>query len=419
MELNMNKHFSNLFRVFKSFFAHEAGSVVIISAIVLPVILGVSGMSIDYIRAYNLRTTLQGAIDSAVLAGVTSSQDEEQQIVAAKAYFDSVGDELEQNVNANFHHEDDNLVGDASMTVDTTILGIMGVHNMDVAVTAAATTKQFLAAACFMAMHPKRRHTLELKDSVSVIAPDCHIYGNSSHPFDVVDPHKPENYLTGKSVQAIGYGHHYLENVTPPLEYAPELLPDPLAAMTIPSAGSCDYDDLKVNGGSMTLSPGTFCNGLEISNGAKVTLKPGTYIIADKAFILSNSKLSGDGVTIVLADDGVELDWDESEVRLKAPSSGALVSMALIGVRENLKHKLTDSVIDIHGVIYLPNGEFEWQNTGTPTINAKWTVWIVDGITWKGDGTIYINFDIKDEEVPYPGDLRKVIPRPSTPRLVL
>ncbi len=54
-----------------------------------------------------------------------------------------------------------------------------------------------------------------------------------------------------------------------------------------------------------------------------------------------------------------------------------------------------------------------------PTINAKWTVWIVDGITWKGDGTIYINFDIKDEEVPYPGDLRYVIPRPSTPRLVL
>ncbi len=50
---------------------------------------------------------------------------------------------------------------------------------------------------------------------------------------------------------------------------------------------------------------------------------------------------------------------------------------------------------------------------------AKWTVWIVDGITWKGDGTIYINFDIKDEEVPYPGDLRYVIPRPSTPRLIL
>ena len=123
--------------------------------------------------------------------------------------------------------------------------------------------------------------------------------------------------------------------------------------------------------------------------------------------------------TIVLADDGVKLDWEDSEVRLKAPSSGALVSMALIGVRENLKHILRDSVIDIHGVIYLPNGEFEWQNTGTPTINAKWTVWIVDGITWKGDGTIYINFDIKDEEVPYPSDLRYVIPRPSTPRLVL
>ncbi len=79
----MHKYFSNLFHELKSFFAHEAGSVVIISAIVLPVLLGVSGMSLDYIRAYSLRTTLQGAIDSAVLAGVTSSQDEEQQIIAA------------------------------------------------------------------------------------------------------------------------------------------------------------------------------------------------------------------------------------------------------------------------------------------------------------------------------------------------
>ncbi|MBL4758684.1 MAG: hypothetical protein JKY32_13940 [Rhizobiales bacterium] len=40
-----------------------------------------------------------------------------------------------------------------------------------------------------MAMHPTRKHTLELKDSVSVIAPDCNLFGNSDYPWDVVDPH--------------------------------------------------------------------------------------------------------------------------------------------------------------------------------------------------------------------------------------
>ncbi len=79
-------------------------------------------------------------------------------------------------------------------------------------------------------MHPSRKHTLELKDSVSVYAPDCNIYGNSDHVDDVVDPHTPDNYLTGKTVQAVGYGHHYLQNVKPPLEHAPEILKDPLAA---------------------------------------------------------------------------------------------------------------------------------------------------------------------------------------------
>lgn len=402
----------------KSFFDRRDGVTVIVFSIVLPVLLGLAGMSLDYIRAYSLRTNLQGAVDAAVLAGISSSQDEQQQISAAQAYFDAIGNDLGLTVNVNFHREGEKLIGSASATLNTTILKVMGFDDMDVAVNSVASSEQTLGHACFMAMHPTRKHTLELKDTVSVIALDCHIYGNSDHPYDVVDPHKPQNFLRAKSIQAIGYGHHYLENVIPPLEYAPELLPDPFAGMTIPSAGECDYDKLQVVGGSMTLNPGTYCDGLEIKNGAVVTFNPGTYIIADKKFKLFNSKISGEGVTIVLADDKVELDWNDSEVLLTAPASGSLASMALIGVRENTKHKFDDTVIDIHGVIYLPNGELTWRNTGSPEITAKWTVWIIDGVTWRGDGEIYINFDFEDEEVPYPDDLRYLIPRPGTPRLL-
>ena len=73
----MSKNSSSPFSRLKSFLSHQAGSVVIIASLVLPVLLGFAGFSLDYIRAYSLRTTLQGAIDSAVLAGVGSSQDQE------------------------------------------------------------------------------------------------------------------------------------------------------------------------------------------------------------------------------------------------------------------------------------------------------------------------------------------------------
>ncbi len=56
-------------------------------------------------------------------------------------------------------------------------------------------------------------------------------------------------------------------------------------------------------------------------------------------------------------------------------------------------------------------GAFDWTNTGTPTITAKWTAWIIDGVTWDGSGTIKINFDIGSSDIPFRGALRSVIPR--------
>ena len=58
---------------------------------------------------------------------------------------------------------------------------------------------------------------------------------------------------------------------------------------------------------------------------------------------------------------------------------------------------MTDiGTIDIHGIVYIPNGEFIWINKGfAEKSTAPWTVWIIDGVSWKGFGTIYINFKPK------------------------
>ncbi len=50
-------------------------------------------------------------------------------------------------------------------------------------------------------------------------------------------------------------------------------------------------------------------------------------------------------------------------------------------------------------------------------VTAKWSAFIIDGVSWIGKGIIRINFNRAASDIPYPDDLI-VMPRPSYPRLI-
>jgi Flp pilus assembly protein TadG len=79
-------------------------------------------------------------------------------------------------------------------------------------------------------------------------------------------------------------------------------LTDPLASTTSPTFSSCTYTSTSITT-NRTLSPGTYCKGLNISNGAKVTLNPGLYIITGGA-TWDNATVSGSGVTLFFTTGG-------------------------------------------------------------------------------------------------------------------
>ena len=82
-----------------------------------------------------------------------------------------------------------------------------------------------------------------------------------------------------------GYEGRVGANVSPtPLTDCPPIK-DPLASRPPPPVpASCDNGSLvpllprKINGGTRTLDPGTYCGGLIVTGGANVTLREGTYI---------------------------------------------------------------------------------------------------------------------------------------------
>jgi hypothetical protein len=410
----------------------ERGGIAVLAALGAPVLAGFAALAVDAGHAYMVRTELQSAADAAALAASMRLPDAAAALAEARTI---AAENLPPGKHGEVLKDADFLVGTWDSATRTfqaggpspnavrvtlrraaangnplpTFLGsVLGVDFFDLE--AKATAGPAKEPACLMAMHPTRKHTVYLVGPVRVTAPDCHIYANSNHPDDVVDPKDPNAFVVAKSIQAIGYGHHYLQNLTPPLEYAPYVIPDPLASLSLPPAGGCTANRLRISGATTTLSPGTYCDGLEIVSGATVTLRPGEYHIKGDHLVVDRSTLRGDDVVIFLSDSSAQLDFTRATVQLSGRRSGPYAGMVLASVRDAMTHTFDRSRLELEGAVYLLGGRVNWTNEGTPVNDAKWTTMIVDGVTFDGSGEIRINFAPHTSDVPYPAALR-VVPR--------
>lgn len=410
----------------------ERGGIAVLAALSAPVLAGFAALAVDVGHAYMVRTELQSAADAAALAASMRLPDAAAALAEARAI---AAENLPPSRHGEVLRDGDLVVGTwdpATRTLTpgggapnavrvtlrraaangnplpTFLAGILGVDFFDLE--ARATAGPAKEPACLMAMHPTRKHTFHLVGPVRITAPDCHIYANSNHPDDVVDPKDPNAFVVAESIQAIGYGHHYLQNLTPPLEYAPYPIPDPLATTSMPPAGGCKAAGLRITGGTTTLSPGTYCGGLQILAGATVTLRAGEYHVKGGPLIVDNATLRGDDVVIFLADAAAELDLTRATVQLSGRRTGPYAGMVLFAARDSMSHVFDRSRLELEGVTYLLRGRVSWINQGTPINNARWSTMIVDGFTFDGSGEIRINFAPHSSEVPYPAAL-EVVPR--------
>ena len=396
----------------------QAGGTAIVFSVAIAVVIGCGGLAIDYARTKMTLSAIQANLDAAVLAGVTASLIEKHEIETAKAFFSRYTAEHGVTVDVRFEVKKGVLTGTADASVPTSFLKILDIDQMGIKAKSAATASEALEPICFMAMHPTRKHTLELKGSVSVYGPRCNIYGNSNHDFDVIDPHTPKNFVTAKFVGTIGGGHHFLPNVSPPPEFGTRVIEDPLADLAMPAPGACTQTKYTISGKSMTLPQGSYCGGLSITNGSKVDLQDdGVYFISGGAFTINSSKLTGKNVTIFLVDARTTVEWINSVVRISAKKTGDFAGIAVFGARVETDNAFTTSTIDIHGAFYMPLGAFTWENDGEPAVTAKWSAFVIDGVSWIGKGTIRYNFDISNSDIPYPEALI-AMPRPAKARLV-
>ncbi len=241
--------------------------------------------------------------------------------------------------------------------------------------------------ACVLALDPSAQRAATVSGSASLTLRGCTLMANSVAA-DAV-------YVAGSSrlstpcVISVGgvdasAGLSMNECATPVTQAPP--VADPYAGLETPTpAGGCQ------NASAPVLRPGRYCSGLNLRN--TVHFEPGVYIIEAGAFRTNaNAVITGEGVTIYLA-DGVDTSFNGSaEINLSAPTSGDYAGVLFFGARDSsgTEHKFNGTADSaLTGALYFPADSVEYQ--GNFSGENGCTQVVANTVAWTGNATINVN----------------------------
>lgn len=160
----------------------------------------------------------------------------------------------------------------------------------------------------------------------------------------------------------------------PTLYYNYPQQPDPLASVTSPAYSSCTSTNTSIgssgNSVTTTISPGTYCGGLTVTN-STVTLSPGLYIITG-GMTLNKATLNGTGVTLFLTSSTGASGYG----KFSATNSSTL----------NLSAATSSANNAVPGIVIF--GDRNWSEASGPSSTSQDFTFTSSTLT--GDGIIYL-----------------------------
>ncbi len=212
---------------------------------------------------------------------------------------------------------------------------------------------------------------------------------------------------SAKALQFGVTGKYSGENWSPQPITGTEPISDPYASLPVPEPGPCMNVSGKLLGSSFTLSPGTYCGGLNIKAGAQVTLEPGIYIIEDgQLAINSGAVVNGEEVLIALVGANAFLDMkSDATLKVTSPVSGTYKNIQMMSDRNLTKSKFeqewtsifSGAKFEFDGAIYLPEQQFWVSGTAHEAIvkgSSPSMMLVVDTVWAQGNAV----FDLKKED---------------------
>lgn len=257
-------------------------------------------------------------------------------------------------------------------SVPTTLMRVLGVNTGSAGVTATAALAT-TSPNCVTTLSTSGTG-LQLGGSADLELGTCGIQVNSNM---TVNGAKVQ--VQAGSIQVNGSFPTGDSNIQPQPTSGPQVN-DPYAYLQAPAI------DTTCNGGAntnvkvtkdTTLSPGTYCGGITVSNGS-VTFNSGTYVLLGGGFKITGGNLTGNGVTFyntfnaTYAYGTVDMSGNGNET-LSAPSSGPYQGVLFFEDRNapsgNSETFNGTTGQSFTGALYFPNNTVKYVGNDTTTQN--------------------------------------------------
>lgn len=373
----------------------------------IPIAIAAS-IAVDMANSSEIKSHLQAAADTAVLAAATrlagNASDSDKEEVALSTFYANLSPQIQAHlatspqVDINFPTKTVSM----SVTVNTNpLLSRLVTDDIIIGVTAAATVSPGTPV-CMMALNKNKEKSINIQGTTDLLADGCAVHVNSSHATKAL-------YQTGSSTaQADSFCVHggYEGTSFTPKPHRCYVEEDPIAeqfASDWAASGidsmPCDHSGLpQINTDAITyLEPGVYCGGLNIKKGTVQLETGGMYVFRDgPLYVQAQGTLLGTEVVVLFTGDDTTrlITQAGADIVTTARSSGLFRGLAFaqdpnsIPASENLI--IGGGTIDINGIMYFPKQPLKVTGNGEIGTNAAQFAIIADTISIEGNGQLRI-----------------------------
>jgi hypothetical protein len=390
------------------------GSVMAYIGIMLPVMLGVSGLALDVSLWYAQKRSVQAIADTAaysVMLEVERIGDADLAKAAAKedaviyGLDESAGDSITFNIPPKFGVYK-GIDGYYEVIIErpaTIFLPGLLVDDFDTAARAVSGGAAGSNPPCLLAIDPSMKNAFKVNNG-TVNTTGCNIHVNSSDS-GALNVAK-NGTLDADPIDIVGdYINKGTMSSTPNVDMGS--IADPLAKLATPQAAAsgCNHTDVSYSSGNHTLSPGVYCGGISLSGSAQVDMEPGTYIISgdasDSFSVSGQASVAGNGITTYFDGDTSLSFSGQGSIDLSAPTSGSYAGMLFHGdpnAAPNTQYSITGNGSAIFdGIMYFPSGIAKINGNGNTTSNTSISAIMARQLRFGGNGTL--NYHFADDAV--------------------
>lgn len=422
-----------------TFAAAREGATAILLAVAMPAIAGVVGFAVDYSSISGNKSRLQAVVDSTAIAiaremtispvATTRAQSLAEQYVAANI---PANTPYKITVTASLVENNFAVKIDGQQSIATpfgTMERFVGVSTIFATALARVTAASTPTKTCMISLGQDSNGGIYMHNGAMITAPGCILHSNSTRKNAII-------LSQGSSIRtqllcARGGVKNMASSVEATIVTDCPAMKDPLANKPEPKPPLlCNTAPKKISQGLLTLKPGLYCGGIDITGTAKVTLTPGVYFFRGGPLrVTQSAEFVGKGVTLMFLDNKAYFRFlGNSLIQLSAPVSGITAGMllweaaAIIPVVSPLvggvatstlaktkktteNHINSDRARELTGTIYLRKGLLLIDSTRPIADLSPYTIMVVEKLDLFDGPNLILNSNYNNSTVPVPSGL--------------